>query len=208
MFHRQPTLGQVSLLQEWQLLQRWIAEDREFLLWRQRLGTLARIWEENGRGEGALLRDALLQEAHVRSAERLDELSTLERAYLEESEAVAQQAEAERVTVRQREREQAQRLRQLSRLLAVALFVAALAGMGVSNFHLPSTASSYGLPALRSDAASALISNQGWSSSDWMNLCPTIPVAPKIPTFIFSIIYSPTNSIVILNGTQIFTDTC
>jgi len=40
------------------------------------------------------------------------------------------------------------------------------------------------LPALRSEAASAVISNHGWSASNWTNRCPTAPVAPNIPALI------------------------
>ncbi len=78
-----------ALIRGWQPLQDWLNADREFLLWRQRLDTLAGIWDESGRGEGALLRDALLEEARVRGAGRRDELSAPERAFLEESEAAA-----------------------------------------------------------------------------------------------------------------------
>jgi hypothetical protein len=99
-------------------LQAWLNRDREFLLWRQRLGTLARIWVESGRGEGALLRDALLEEARVRSADRLDELSALEREYLAESEAAARRAEEARAAARQRELEQARKLAEEQRLRA------------------------------------------------------------------------------------------
>ena len=67
---------------------------------------------------------------------------------------------------------------------------ATLAGIGVSIFHLPSTASLYFFPALRGDAATVTTSNQGWFSRRAINLCPTIPVAPRIPTLNFSIAFS------------------
>ena len=54
-------------------------------------------------------------------------------------------------------------------------------GSGVSSFHR--TASPYGFPLDRSLAASQPTSNHGWCSSSWINRCPTIPVAPKIPIF-------------------------
>ncbi len=40
-----------ALIRGWQTLQGWLNADREFLLWRQRLRTLAAIWDENSRGE-------------------------------------------------------------------------------------------------------------------------------------------------------------
>lgn len=45
---------------------------------------------------------------------------------------------------------------------------AILSGMGVDNFQL--TAVSYDFPCDFSDAPRAMISNQGWFSSNWMNL--------------------------------------
>ena len=43
-------------------------------------------------------------------------------------------------------------------------------------------------PCERSEAASAVISNCGWFSSNWMKRCPTMPVAPSIPTRSFLVI--------------------
>src|SRR3977135_2208370 len=48
-------------------------------------------------------------------------------------------------------------------------------------------ASTYGLPCERSDAASAVTVNWGWRSSSCKKRWPTAPVAPRIPTRIFSI---------------------
>ena len=58
-------------------------------------------------------------------------------------------------------------------------------GIGVSIFQRPPTASSYVFPALLGLAARVTTSNHGWFSSREINLCPTIPVAPKIPTLNF-----------------------
>ena len=58
-------------------------------------------------------------------------------------------------------------------------------GIGVSIFQRSPTASSYVLPAERGLAATVTTSNHGWFSSREINLCPTIPVAPRIPTFNF-----------------------
>src|SRR5579863_3336980 len=54
------------------------------------------------------------------------------------------------------------------------------AGIGV--FSRQRAASAYSFPSERSDAASHTGSNQGWCSSIWINRCPTMPVAPRIPT--------------------------
>ena len=62
----------------------------------------------------------------------------------------------------------------------------AYSGIGVSIFQRLPTASSYVLPALCAEAASVTTSNHGWFSSNVMKRWPTIPVAPRMPTFIFS----------------------
>ena len=54
--------------------------------------------------------------------------------------------------------------------------------MGQSNAQRPATACAYGLPALRAEAASTAISNQGWSESRETKRCPTMPVAPTMAT--------------------------
>src|SRR5579872_2683178 len=41
-------------------------------------------------------------------------------------------------------------------------------------------------PSERSEAASAVTSNCGWCSSNWINRWPTVPVAPSIPTRSFA----------------------
>jgi hypothetical protein len=109
-----------ALIRGWGQLQEWLNRDREFLLWRQRLRTLADIWEESGRSEGALLRDALLREAQVRSEGREGDLSALERAYIAESAAAAERAEQEAAAARQRELEQALALAESERARAAA----------------------------------------------------------------------------------------
>src|SRR5438270_6797978 len=56
---------------------------------------------------------------------------------------------------------------------------------GIGVFSFQRAASAYGRPAERSEAANHATSNQGCCSSNWMNLWPTIPVAPRIPMGIF-----------------------
>src|SRR5580700_3667270 len=57
------------------------------------------------------------------------------------------------------------------------------AGKGV--FILQRAASPYKRPSERSEAASHATSNHGWCSSICTKRCPTIPVAPRIPTAVF-----------------------
>ena len=65
-------------------------------------------------------------------------------------------------------------------------------GMGDVIFQRSPTASSYVFSAERALAATVTTWNQGWSSRREINLWPTIPVAPRMPTLsFFSIIVSP-----------------
>ena len=99
-----------ALIRGWQELRGWLDRDREFLLWRQRIRTQTGIWEDSGRDEGALLREALLREAQVRMVGRAGDLSALELAFIEESERATRRVEEEQKATRQRELAQAQAL--------------------------------------------------------------------------------------------------
>ena len=57
---------------------------------------------------------------------------------------------------------------------------------GISGETSQFAASAYGLPTERSDATSSRTANHGCPSSNWMNRCPTAPVAPSTATPIFS----------------------
>jgi formylglycine-generating enzyme required for sulfatase activity/energy-coupling factor transporter ATP-binding protein EcfA2/type II secretory pathway component PulM len=52
-----------ALIKRWEELRKWLNEDREFLLWRQRLRSDVLQWEQSGHDKGALLRGGLLTEA-------------------------------------------------------------------------------------------------------------------------------------------------
>lgn len=104
-----------ALIRNWKQLHEWLSSDREFLLWRQQLRTMAGIWEESGRNEGALLRDALLREAQVRAAGRTADLSPLEQAYIADSEVAAERAVQAEEAARERELAQARQLAEVER---------------------------------------------------------------------------------------------
>jgi len=74
-----------ALIRGWERLRHWLDEDREFLLWRQRLRVALEEWKRTKRDEGALLHGAPLTEAERWLAERAEELSQDERAFIEES---------------------------------------------------------------------------------------------------------------------------
>ena len=62
-----------------------------------------------------------------------------------------------------------------------AIVRSAIAG-GRSLCSLHRTTSPKRLPALADDAATAAISNQGWSARSRTNFWPTVPVAPRMQT--------------------------
>jgi KaiC/GvpD/RAD55 family RecA-like ATPase len=80
-----------ALIRGWGRLRRWLDEDREFLLWRQRLRVALEEWQRTGHDEGALLRGAPLTEAERWLAERPNDLNPDEREYIRESVALREQ---------------------------------------------------------------------------------------------------------------------
>lgn len=74
-----------SLLREWLQLKEWIRDQRSFLLWRQRLGEKIDEWQNAAQDEGGLLRGTSLVEAESWMIKRMDDLSSAERTYIQES---------------------------------------------------------------------------------------------------------------------------
>ena len=91
-----------ALLQEWGRLKRWVTEQREFYLWRQRLDERLQEWKEKEQDEGALLRGALLAEAERWLAEESEGLNPDERAYIQDSVALQERGRATRERSRRR----------------------------------------------------------------------------------------------------------
>ncbi|WPD23382.1 MAG: trypsin-like peptidase domain-containing protein [Candidatus Electrothrix scaldis] len=52
-----------ALIRRWRTLRQWVDEEREFLVWQEKLRVLLGQWEESGQDEGALLRGLPLDEA-------------------------------------------------------------------------------------------------------------------------------------------------
>lgn len=71
-----------SLLHDWDQLKRWIEQDREFLLWRQRLREKCAEWERSGRAKSDLLVTRLLLDAKERLAVRGDDLNQADRMFI------------------------------------------------------------------------------------------------------------------------------
>jgi WD40 repeat protein/serine/threonine protein kinase/DNA-binding XRE family transcriptional regulator len=130
-----------ALIREWGQLRRWLDEDREFLLWQQRLRAGLRQWDISQQDEGALLRGAPLAEAENWFNRRQPDLTETERGFIRASLDLRQRRETERETQRQRELETAQKLaateqhaaRRL-RWLAVGLMVFLVVAAGLTVF--------------------------------------------------------------------------
>ncbi len=109
-----------ALIRNWGRLRGWVDEDREFLLWSQRLKVALEEWERANRDAETLLRGAPLAEAERWLAERPQDLPPDEQDFIRESLAA-------------RERERAARERSRRRItvgaLAAALVFLVLAGL-------------------------------------------------------------------------------
>ena len=114
-----------ALIRTWGRLKEWMAEDRRFRTWQERLRFAIRQWEEAGRDEGALLRGVPLAEAEAWAKERGAELTGEEASFVAASGAAA----AARLAAR---RAMEARSRRLLRSLALVGTVAAIVGTGLA----------------------------------------------------------------------------
>jgi WD40 repeat protein len=110
-----------SLLREWPRLRTWLDEDVQGRRLRRRLDDAAHSWETAGRDPSELYRGARLDAAHDWASIHEDEITPIERAFLDASRG-ARDAERRREAVRVR------RLRALLAAVAVALVVSLAAG--------------------------------------------------------------------------------
>jgi WD40 repeat protein len=105
-----------ALIRNWERLRYWLNEDREFLLWRQRVQAGAAEWERKGRDDGLLLRGVGLTEGERWLAERPTELISSEETFIKQS--VEQREELKAAVERSR--------RRVTAGLALGLLVAAV----------------------------------------------------------------------------------
>jgi formylglycine-generating enzyme required for sulfatase activity len=84
-----------ALISNWGTLRAWVNEDREFLLWRERLGTLLTEWERAQESDDALLRGPFLIEAQKWFDQRSQDLSTQEQRFISSSRLLSEQKEKE-----------------------------------------------------------------------------------------------------------------
>jgi tetratricopeptide (TPR) repeat protein len=74
-----------ALVRRWPRLRQWLQEDREILVWRQRLGFIIQEWHQTGRDDGFLLRGSLLDEARLWLSRRANELTPAEKEFINAS---------------------------------------------------------------------------------------------------------------------------
>jgi tetratricopeptide (TPR) repeat protein/Mrp family chromosome partitioning ATPase len=129
-----------ELLRHWSRLQSWIQEDREFLLWRQKLNVAILEWRRLGEDNGALLGGAPLELARQWQAGRAENLNESETDYInrcvaEEERRIREHEEREKRHADEREElikisEQSQRRRRTRTAIiaVVALLALSLAG--------------------------------------------------------------------------------
>lgn len=104
-------IAQESLVKNWLRLRGWIDEDREFLLWRQRLQLKIAEWRQAGRDREALLSGTPLEEARRWLDGRGKDLNKAEDTYISWSEAEAERLRKMEGAARQRLEEE-RRLRE------------------------------------------------------------------------------------------------
>jgi WD40 repeat protein len=78
-------LAHETLIQEWERLRQWVTADRDFRIWQERLRNGIRLWRSFDGDQAALLRGALLVEAETWLADRPDEVSADDRAFIKAS---------------------------------------------------------------------------------------------------------------------------
>ncbi|HID53677.1 MAG TPA: hypothetical protein EYP41_16790 [Anaerolineae bacterium] len=128
-----------ALIRGWGQLRQWMAEDRSFRAWQDRLRAALRQWQMSDQDEAALLRGAILAEAEGWLVDRQDYLSQEEIRYIEASLHLRQQQQ-ERSEQERLERERAaatqryaRRLTWLAIALAIAIIVALVLAISAIN---------------------------------------------------------------------------
>ncbi len=93
------------LIRVWPRWQQWLARDRDFRSWQERLRLLAKQWEVTGHDQGGLLRGALLTEAEYWTKNHASSLSQAEQIFVNLSLAQRDEALQAEQTQRQQEKD-------------------------------------------------------------------------------------------------------
>ncbi|HVP22104.1 MAG TPA: BTAD domain-containing putative transcriptional regulator [Anaerolineaceae bacterium] len=130
-----------ALIQRWDRLKKWLEVDRSFRIWQETLRANIRQWVDANRDDSGLLRGVALTQAENWLAERQDEMSALEKQFIQQSVHQRLQQEQEQQAQQQRELEKAKALasteRRARRFLAVlagVLVVAVILTAGLTIF--------------------------------------------------------------------------
>jgi WD40 repeat protein len=99
-----------ALIREWPTLREWLTDDREGLRLHRHVTEAAQEWERLNRDRDLLYRGVRLAQAVEWATAHAGELNALEHAYLDASQTLAMQEQAEREAQRQRQLEAAQKL--------------------------------------------------------------------------------------------------
>jgi hypothetical protein len=83
--HQIVEIAHEALVRRWPRLSQWLQEDREILIWRQRLGFIIHEWQQTGRDDGFLLRGSLLDEARLWLSRRANDLTPAEKEFINAS---------------------------------------------------------------------------------------------------------------------------
>lgn len=119
-----------ALIRNWDRLRHWIGIDREFRHWQENLRVARRQWESNDRDEDALLRGKLLSDAQYWYDNRPDQLSSLDRAFIEAS------ITAQTRSTRSRKRRRQLVMTGLTLTSLIAAIAAGVAWWGLQNATL------------------------------------------------------------------------
>nr|WP_084613273.1 hypothetical protein [Planktothrix rubescens] len=90
-----------ALIKNWGQLRQWMATDREFRTWQERLRTAMNYWQEKNRDQGLLLRGAALVQAVEQLKTRREELSQDEQEYIQLSQELHDKEEKQKRRQRQ-----------------------------------------------------------------------------------------------------------
>ena len=119
-----------ALIREWDRLQEWVDADRAFRLWQEQMRAGLHQWEGSGRDKDALLRGVSLSKAENWLIERPNDLSVVEREFIQASLHARRERQEVEAIRQERERSLERRSRNFLRTLVVVLFLAMSVSIG------------------------------------------------------------------------------
>jgi hypothetical protein len=115
-FEEMIELTHEALLYEWGQMQKWLDDDRAFLIWHESLQAALRTWEQKDHDEGALLRGILLSEAEDWLRKQENTLGENELSFIQLSLALHKRESLEREAQQQRDQENLRKINELQNL--------------------------------------------------------------------------------------------